>query len=125
MATATEIIWSPWGPKTKVMITNEVGGGRQLTVHCSSFFVDNEDLGVHVVNPHDSYRFKFWIKASPPWFYCSMDWGAVGGPRWFDIYDPLRDADRCRSPAWCQWIVKESGPCTSMFGVQRCYPWKK
>ncbi|CAL1354080.1 unnamed protein product [Linum trigynum] len=95
MATA-ETWWVP-GTRTKVAITNEVGGGRQLTVHCSRFDDDNngDDLGVHVVNPHDSYRFKFPRKWRPAWVYCSMDWG-VGGPRWFDIYDQERDEHLCR-----------------------------
>ncbi|CAI0554104.1 unnamed protein product [Linum tenue] len=118
IATTQRWHW-PWGPRTRVTITNRISGWRQLKVHCKS---GNDDLGVQVLNPGEGYRFKFWPNVQgTTLFYCYFNWGE--GLRRFDIYDQDRDSKRCKT--WCPWDIKESGPCVITKDFTSCFQWKK
>ncbi|CAL1408714.1 unnamed protein product [Linum trigynum] len=121
-ATTTDRRWWPLDSYVKVWIKNEIGGGRPLKIHCRSRD-DDDDLNVHVVKPHETYRFRILPNIfGTTMFYCSMDWGT--GLHWFDIYDQGRDMHRCRHTYYCTWIVKETGPCLTNGEFTACYQWK-
>ncbi|CAI0553754.1 unnamed protein product [Linum tenue] len=117
-ATTDHSLW-PIETYVKLWIKNEIGGGRPpLIIHCRS---RDDDLNVHVVKPHETYRFRILPNIfGTTMFYCSMDWGT--GLHWFDIYDQDRDMRRCRT--YCTWIVKETGPCLTNGEFTACYQWK-
>ncbi|CAF1697143.1 unnamed protein product [Brassica napus] len=73
----------------KVEITNKLGGGLTLTLHCKS---KDDDLGVQTFAPDSSWSFKFSPAVfKTTLFFCNFKWG--GESHWFDIYDDNRDGD--------------------------------
>ncbi|GMI97787.1 hypothetical protein like AT5G12060 [Hibiscus trionum] len=110
-----------WGDCTVVRISNDIGQGTNLMVHCKS---GDDDLGKHVISYGGEWAFTF-LNNWRPWgsttlFYCSFSWGREF--RRFDIYNATRDFD-CFE---CKWSITPDGPCTDMFvpDVYRfCYPW--
>ncbi|RXH98905.1 hypothetical protein DVH24_011230 [Malus domestica] len=76
-----------------VKLTNDLGPGLNLTVHCKSI----EDHGVHVVpyNGFNNFTMDLSIFEVPP-HYCEFKWQNVTHP-WFLIYDQSRDWNLCRN----------------------------
>ncbi|XP_024029586.1 S-protein homolog 4-like [Morus notabilis] len=75
------------GVKTHVHMTNDLGTGTDLTVHCKS---KDDDLGIHVVAPNGSYGFRFAPNIfGGTLFFCRMEW--PGNSHYFDIYVQKRD----------------------------------
>ncbi|KAL9339862.1 hypothetical protein Peur_068877 [Populus x canadensis] len=102
-------------------ITNQLGSGLDLTVHCKS---RDDELGVHVV-PFDGYYTMDFC--SNIWgttqFYCGMTWSGKL-QYWFDIFIAERDSHRCGD---CTWRILPEGPCmTCNIGESKeyvCYQW--
>ncbi|KAJ6750111.1 hypothetical protein OIU85_000716 [Salix viminalis] len=109
-------LWKP----TRLHITNELGPGLDLTIHCKS---RNDDLGQHVVPFGGEYTFdfcpNFW---GTTLFFCGMSWSREA--HWIDIYDASRDSSRCGN--W-NWTVQATGPCMDYYNYYTkefvCYPW--
>ncbi|CAL9019292.1 unnamed protein product, partial [Prunus brigantina] len=87
-----------------VNITDNLGSGMGLIIHCKS--ADN-DLGKHEV-PFQSH-FSWSFKSNPLFqnteFYCYMWWENVSGS--FDVYKAVRDDERCASKCW--WSIRTIG----------------
>ncbi|KAM1032646.1 hypothetical protein ACFX13_037066 [Malus domestica] len=98
----------------KVTIINTLESAVDLKVHCKS---KNDDLGVHVIRPKESYDFEFGVKIfwTKTLFFCGFTWSDKF--RWFDIYK--QDRDNCKN---CIWKVHQNGPCLN---GGPCYPWNK
>ncbi|WZY80396.1 hypothetical protein YC2023_026780 [Brassica napus] len=115
---------SIFGEGRTVKITNKLGGGLKLTLHCKS---KDDDLGVQTLAPDSSWSFKF----KPAFFgttlfFCNFDWG--GESHWFDIYDDDRDRVSDNQCYLCSWNINRSYPCrfdesTNRFDL--CYDWNK
>ncbi|GAV86444.1 Self-incomp_S1 domain-containing protein [Cephalotus follicularis] len=108
--------------RARVVVTNYLNGGLDLTIHCKS---KNDDLGVLVLHPHNDFEFSFrpnfW---GTTLIYCSMSWDSE--LHWFDIYIDTRDLNKCNDA--CRWIVQEQGPClfnrtSNKYDI--CYPWNQ
>ncbi|RID68336.1 hypothetical protein BRARA_C00502 [Brassica rapa] len=106
-----------------VEITNKLGGGLTLTLHCKS---KDDDLDVQTLAPDSSWSFKFSPAVlKTTLFFCNFTWG--GESHWFDIYDDNRDGDGRDFPCYlCPWNINRNGPCrfnqaTNAFDV--CYYW--
>ncbi|CAI0377210.1 unnamed protein product [Linum tenue] len=108
--------------KKKMTVINGLEGNLQLTVHCKS---KDDDLGVRVLGPGQSFYFKFWTCVfASTLFHCSFEWPGSGGIHRFDIYDDRHDYLDC---AYCERLVKPFGVCkytgrTKKF--DRCFHWK-
>ena len=107
--------------KVHVRIINDLGNGSDLNLHCKS---KDDDLGVHVLAPHQffefSFRPNFWVTTL---YFCRFWWGDES--HWFDIYVERRDVGRCNKQCW--WTVAAVGPCLLDARVQRytlCENWK-
>ncbi|XVF16324.1 hypothetical protein REPUB_Repub10bG0021500 [Reevesia pubescens] len=106
-------------PKIHVQITNDVGEGLDLIVHCRS---RDDDLGIQVIAYQNFWEFHFRPKFfSTTQFYCSMAWKDAF--HWFDIFINDRDSPKCRV---CGWSIKPKGPCrfnkdTNKFDI--CFKW--
>ncbi|KAM2496624.1 hypothetical protein COP2_037437 [Malus domestica] len=104
-----------------VKLTNYLGAGLNLTVHCKSI----EDLGVHVLPYKGFYNFTMDLSffEVPP-HYCEFKWQNVTYP-WFLIYEQSRDWNLCRN--YCHWSIKQQRLCmrTSKSGAAKelCYTW--
>ncbi|KAF9663000.1 hypothetical protein SADUNF_Sadunf18G0112800 [Salix dunnii] len=84
-------LWKP----TRFHITNDLGPGLDLAIHCKS---RNDDLGQHLVPFGGEYKIdfcpNFW---GTTLFFCGMSWSREA--HWFDNYDASRDSSRCEQPA--------------------------
>lgn len=108
--------------KVHVNITNEIGPGIDLKLHCKS---KKDDLHQQVLVYEDYFDFRFrpnfWGTTQ---YFCSFAWKDV--LRRFDIFIFTRDFKKC--PGYnCEWIIKEGGPCrfngvTKKFDI--CFVWK-
>jgi hypothetical protein len=101
-------------------ITNQLGSGLDLAIHCKS---KDEDLGVHVVPFDGYYTLSFCSNAwGTTQYFCGMTWS--GKLHWFDFFIARRDSFRCGK---CTWRVLPRGPCmTYNIGELReykCYHW--
>ncbi|KAK7394768.1 hypothetical protein VNO78_15307 [Psophocarpus tetragonolobus] len=106
------------GYKTVVNVTNTLGGGLNLNLHCLSA---DDDLGAQQLLPRGSavWRFKVNFFATTL-FHCSFQWNQVLHK--FVIYDASRDDPVCRD--YCQWNIYKNGPCLSKpRGETDCYTW--
>ena len=112
----------PWVVEKKVdlRITNDLGSGLDLNLHCQS---DDDDLGTHVLAPDQFFEFRFrpnfW---GTTLYFCKFWWG--GESHWFNIYVEKRDTSRCDSKCW--WMVGPVGPCLldRRFGIyDLCENW--
>ncbi|EEF44294.1 conserved hypothetical protein [Ricinus communis] len=108
--------------RATVIITNDLNQGLDLSVHCKS---KEDDLGVHILPPHNNYQFEFqpnfWGVTQ---FFCGFTWKKTG-IHWFDIYIQNRDYPKCST---CKWVLRQKGPC--MFEEKTnnytlCYDWNK
>nr|XP_027186578.1 S-protein homolog 5-like [Cicer arietinum] len=105
-------------PVLNVVMTNKLTDGLKLTVHCKS---KDNDLGIHVLVPGQSYGFKFRHNLfGETLFFCFFKWNDV--THWFDIYEDERDYATCKS---CYWDIKQTGPCLKDPKGDICYPWNK
>ncbi|CAN8272510.1 unnamed protein product [Cochlearia groenlandica] len=106
-------------PKTVVTITNDIGPGVPLTIHCKS---KDDDLGEHVLQSGQIFVIKFrpnWFRTTI--FKCSFNWNDQ--LKWFEIWSSSKDQGLCQK---CYYSIKASGPCrTGDFNPKRdkCFPW--
>ncbi|CAA7039822.1 unnamed protein product [Microthlaspi erraticum] len=121
IASDVDVNWSTL--KSQVKITNRLGDGSTLSLHCKSV---DDDLGLQVLAQHSSWSFRFRpsILGSTK-FSCHFTW-----PRrseHFDIYDDFRDGVQRGIPCiYCFWDITRDGPCrfndaTDAFDI--CYYW--
>ncbi|XP_059631275.1 S-protein homolog 5-like [Cornus florida] len=77
--------------KTTVRITNVLGFGTNLTIHCKS---KNDDLGTHVIPSKAYYEWSFEPNFMlTTLYYCNMKW--MNNDEFVDAYDANRDEKRC------------------------------
>ncbi|XP_028763943.1 S-protein homolog 5-like [Neltuma alba] len=91
-------------PKRHVRITNDLGEGRVLNIHCKS---KDDDLGIHNLSFHSTFEWEFRSNAfaAITLFYCDMWWGNhVKGS--FDVYRATRDDNKCTD---CKWSIRTDG----------------
>ena len=111
----------PYG-KAHVRLTNLLGSGSSLTIHCQS---KDDDLGVHVLVFKDSFEWSFKPKFFIPstLFFCKLQWQSKVMS--FDSYRETRDLQGCNK--YCYWDVTPDGPCMLKHGGNRgydfCYSW--
>ncbi|KAJ6861712.1 hypothetical protein NC651_037703 [Populus alba x Populus x berolinensis] len=93
-----------WTKRTYLTLTNDLGPGLQLSLHCKSGSVD---LGQQHLAPQGSWSFdfcsSFWGVTS---YFCNVVWN--GGNKWFDVYTGKRDSFICGE---CGWSIRPTGPC--------------
>ncbi|CAH8270855.1 unnamed protein product [Arabidopsis lyrata] len=110
--------------KSMVRITNRLGDGSTLNLHCKS---SDDDLGLQILAPNGSWSFKFRpnIIFGVTLFSCHFTW--PGQSKWFNIYDDDRDGVRKGIPCiYCIWDISKNGPCRfserdDAFNI--CYDW--
>ena len=106
--------------KTHVRLTNLLGEGSNLTIHCKS---KDDDLGVHVLPFKGSFEWSFkpnfFVKNTL--FFCNIQW--QGKSMYFNSYDEERDLDGCGK--YCYWDVTLKGPCLLKHegGYDFCSDW--
>ncbi|XP_018474314.2 S-protein homolog 3-like [Raphanus sativus] len=110
--------------KSVVRITNRLGDGSTLNLHCKS---PNDDLGLQILAQHKFWSFTFrpniW---GTTYFTCHFTW-PQGHSTHFDIYDDIRDGVNRRTPCiYCFWDISKDGPCrfnqaSNLFDI--CYYW--
>ncbi|KAL7163767.1 hypothetical protein ACSBR2_039814 [Camellia fascicularis] len=85
-------------------ITNDLGEGITLTIHCKS---KDDDLGQHDLGFHSSFtwHFKANLFIDNTLFYCYMFWNGVSGS--FDVFREGRDKGRCAERCW--WSIRTDG----------------
>ncbi|KAH0996917.1 hypothetical protein GBA52_020781 [Prunus armeniaca] len=98
------------GPKERhVRVTNDLGGGLTLTVHCKSKFL------VSKCSP-------LLISPSNTLFFCSFEW--PGTSHYFDdVYIDRRDGPNCSK---CFYKIRPNGPCRFNFDTSQydiCFKW--
>lgn len=90
--------------QVQVDITNRLGSGKNLTIHCRS---KDDDLGEEVVENGGVYAWSFKTNAwGTTLFYCDLNWEGMSGFS-FDAYSFRRDFVRCKSS--CSWLVAKEG----------------
>ncbi|CAF2046431.1 hypothetical protein BRARA_I03323 [Brassica rapa] len=111
--------------KTTVQISNRLGGGLTLVLHCKS---KNNDLGIQTIAPDSSWSFYFRPNIfGTTLFFCRFMWAQQAHS--FDIYDDYRDGVRKGNPCIdCTWNIDQNRPCrfnekTNLFDL--CYDWNK
>ncbi|CAN6974383.1 unnamed protein product [Brassica oleracea var. botrytis] len=113
--------------KSIVRITNRLGDGSTLNLHCKS---PDDNLGLKILAPNKSWSFTFrpniWGTTV---FYCHFTWPR-GHSTHFYIYDDIRDDGvRKGNPCIdCTWHIDQNRPCrfnqkTNLFDF--CYDWNK
>ena len=113
---------TPSNEKVRVKITNTLGGGVWLGLHCRS---KNDDLGFKTLPPNKSFGFafqpNFW---GTTLFHCHVTWEWPGSKqsRFFDAFKFSRDHNRCPRGGECCWNITPQGPCSCV--SKRCFPWK-
>jgi hypothetical protein len=94
-----------------VNISNEVGGGLDLTFSCKS---KDDDIGKHTLVPHAYFVFNFkpnfW---GTTLFSCSFDW--TNNHYTFDIYKFSRDQKK--GPNYL-WQIRTTGACVLYNGAK-------
>ncbi|KAF5466192.1 hypothetical protein F2P56_016141 [Juglans regia] len=106
--------------KARVRISNDLGEGMDLSVHCVS---GEDDLGTHLIPYHSGY-YEFGFRPNfqgTTLFHCGFQWNDVS--HHFDIYIANRDQKHC---TLCLWNIKADHPCmlneeTSKYDL--CYDW--
>lgn len=109
---------SIFSASVRVNITNEIGGGHTLTLHCKS---GDDDLGVHHLTPHHTFSFHFHDSVfSNTLFFCDFSW--PGASHRFDIFYSM--SDPCTK---CVWKIKPTGPCRDAFDYfpPACFKWNQ
>lgn len=91
-----------------VRLTNRLGSGRALTVHCQS---EDDDLGYSTLDNEAEVNWSFRTNIlGTTLFYCDVEWGGGVSSRScyrFDAYDDERDHRRCRVE--CRWMITSEG----------------
>ncbi|KAK9677682.1 hypothetical protein RND81_11G160500 [Saponaria officinalis] len=94
--------------ETTVSITNQLGKGTNLQVHCKS---KQDDLGIHQLPFQSSYQFTFVPRIwGDTLFFCGFVWNNT--LHWYDIYVQDRDAEVCGVA--CFWDVYEEHACVRL-----------
>ena len=108
--------------KTHVRLTNRLGSGSSLIIHCQS---KDDDLGRHVLPFGGSFEWSFRpnIFIASTLFFCRIQ--SASRVLSFDAYVQGRDEDSCGKR--CFWDVLHDGPCLSKEGGDYgiCYRWPK
>lgn len=108
--------------KVHASVTNRLGGGESINLHCQS---KDNDLGEHRVEDGGELGWDFFVNVvGTTLFYCDVSWESFGGFH-FDAYSFERDwGGRCESR--CQWLISKEG----MYGLndqtgfwEFLYPW--
>lgn len=103
-----------------VAITNELGDGKNLTVHCKS---KNDDIGIHVLLDSDSFGWHFkpniWGTTC---FYCYLYWDGGQAER-VDVYSAYLNCQKN-----CSWSATQiQGICLGTPDLKgyppNCYKW--
>ncbi|XP_077250920.1 self-incompatibility protein S1-like [Tasmannia lanceolata] len=90
--------------KVHVSITNHLGDGKNMTIHCQS---KDNDLGEQTVADGAEFGWDFSINVvGTTLFYCDMGLESVNEFH-FDAYSFQRDSVRCESA--CLWLISEEG----------------
>lgn len=110
----------PVDPKTHVTIVNFEDKLGRLTLRCQS---EDDDLGIHYLEPHASWSFSFRPKflVGGTLFYCNFGWAKDFKPKYVNIYEQARDMKTCDTD--CVWHIKQKAPCLQIV-PETCYPWK-
>ncbi|OAY40726.1 self-incompatibility protein S1 [Manihot esculenta] len=90
--------------KVNVVITNKLGNGRTMNIHCRS---RDDDLGHHSVADGSKIFWKFSVNFwGTTLFYCNVKWD---DSKWhgFIAYSYERDSDRCERE--CIWKISADG----------------
>ncbi|WKA06274.1 hypothetical protein VitviT2T_024183 [Vitis vinifera] len=111
----------PYG-KAHVRLTNLLGPGSSVTIHCQS---KDDDLGVHVLPFKDSFEWSFKpnFLVLTTLFFCKIQW--QDKVMSFDSYREARDIEDCGK--FCYWDITPNGPCMLKHdgGYDFCYYWPK
>ena len=109
--------------KTHVRLTNKLGKGIDLSLHCKSNDTDFNQTLLHYGEYFEFvFRPYFWGTTR---FFCWFHWWSVH--HYFDIYLQSRDYDLCGGKCW--WVLNNfDGPClvtprTTQYAI--CYRWNK
>ena len=115
-------VLAPFG-KVHVRLTNILGPGSSLTIHCQS---KDDDLGVHVLSNNNYFEWTFhpnFFNLSTL-FFCKIQW--QGKEMSYDSYLETRDLFGCHKR--CFWDINSMGACLVNFdegGYDRCFNWPK
>ncbi|RAL43172.1 hypothetical protein DM860_009954 [Cuscuta australis] len=89
--------------KVAVHLTNRLGPGRELTVHCGSH---DDDIGYKTLGDEKDIEWSFHTNVwGTTLFYCNLWFGKADRKTFyrFDAYDDVRDSRRCRKE--CRWMI--------------------
>ncbi|KAK0607536.1 hypothetical protein LWI29_016343 [Acer saccharum] len=87
-----------------VSITNRLGNGKNLSLHCQS---KDNDLGQHNLADGTEFAWDFSVNAwGTTLFYCDLEWEGVQQYH-FDAYAFDRDYVRCQTQ--CLWLISTEG----------------
>ncbi|EOA22240.1 hypothetical protein CARUB_v10002834mg [Capsella rubella] len=117
-----DVNWST--VKSMVRITNLLGDGSTLNLHCKS---SDDDLGLQILAPHRFWSFTFrpTVIYGSTIFSCHFTW--PGESKVFNIYDDDRDGVRRGNPCiYCFWDISKEGPCRfneKDDAFDLCYDW--
>ncbi|KAG6732997.1 hypothetical protein I3842_01G204800 [Carya illinoinensis] len=91
--------------KATVRISNDLGEGMELLVHCMSA---DDDLGTHLIFYHSGYyQFEFRPNfVHTTLYHCGFQWNDVF--HHFNIYIASRDQSLC---TLCLWNIQVDRPC--------------
>ncbi|KAK4756547.1 hypothetical protein SAY87_006674 [Trapa incisa] len=86
----------------EVDFVNKLPPNHNVSVHCKS---KNDDLGIHVLGPHQGYGFQFHDSLlGNTLFFSGVTTDFGHGV--YNIYTHRRDADRCTK---CLWEITQVG----------------
>ncbi|KAJ4968811.1 hypothetical protein NE237_015512 [Protea cynaroides] len=90
--------------KYHVNITNDLGVGYVLKVHCKS---KNDDLGWKLLDNGKFYEWSFHMNfLHTTLFFCKMEWSDIHSGS-FVVFDANRDMVRCDTV--CFWSARQDG----------------
>lgn len=97
-----------------VQVTNSLDEKIDLSVDCNHF-----DSRQRIIAPNTSYKWDYFgdLPSSQTPFLCAFRWGSASST--FNLAT-LFDSD-CKK--FCQWFIKESGPCKYYETKEVCFKW--
>ena len=109
--------------RVHVRLTNTLGPGSSLTIHCQS---KDDDLGVHVLSNLEFFEWSFHpnLIIISTLFYCKIQW--QDKVMSFDSYKESRDLTGCHKR--CVWDINSKGACllnNNKGGYDLCFVWPK